>query len=83
MGKCIVCGKHGLFVKIDAQGRCNEYLKKIEKEEEARFEVYYADLISGLKNQQEFVDVGNNPIEALEFIPRLNDKIEACDPETF
>lgn len=79
MGKCIVCGKHGLFVKIDVQGRCNECSKKIEKEEDARFEVYYADLISSLKNQQEVVDVGNNPIEALEFIPRLNDKIEACE----
>ena len=35
MGKCIICGKKGLFLKLDSKGRCNECLIKIKKEEEA------------------------------------------------
>ena len=90
MGKCIICGKKGMFLKLDSKGRCNECLIKIKKEEEAlkiekekeetiKFEAYYANLLSGFKKQQEVVDLGNNPIMALEFIPILEDKIKGCE----
>lgn len=34
MGKCMICGKRGLFLKVDALGRCNECAQK-EREKEA------------------------------------------------
>lgn len=79
MGKCTICGKHGLLLKIDARGMCNECSAKTEKEEQGKFEVYYANLLSRIKNQQKDVDIGNSPITALQFIPVLNDKITECE----
>lgn len=34
MRKCMICGKRGLFLKVDALGRCNECAQK-EREKEA------------------------------------------------
>ena len=28
MGKCIVCGKKGLFLKVNTQGMCNDCAEK-------------------------------------------------------
>lgn len=79
MGKCIACGKHGLFLKTDARGMCSECSANAERAEQRNFEGFYANLLSRLKIQQETIDVGNNPITALEFIPLLNDRITECD----
>lgn len=79
MGKCIICGKHGLFLKVNPHGMCSECAKKAELEEESKFEVHYNDLVLGLKEQQEYIDIGEDPISALEFIPILSDKLEACE----
>lgn len=79
MGKCIVCGKKELFLKVDNTGRCNECTKQIEKEETQKFELYYANLLQILQEINESVYVGNDPIKALEFIPNFTDKIEKCD----
>ena len=32
MAKCIACGKKGLFLKVNANGRCNECEEKLNKE---------------------------------------------------
>ncbi|MGN1082131.1 MAG: hypothetical protein ACI4SJ_01180, partial [Candidatus Avispirillum sp.] len=86
MGKCIVCGKKGLFLKVDTQGMCNDCAKKAriefakkEQLEIAEFEVYYSKLLSYLKSLQEIIEVGNDPIKAVEFIPEFEHKLEICD----
>ena len=95
MGKCIICGKRGLFLKTDKHGRCNECSTKtdnssktlrteqpkesIKKVLDSDFEAYYADLLSLFKSQQDVFNVGNNPITALDFIPILEDKIKECE----
>ena len=36
MRKCMICGKRGLFLKVDALGRCNECAQKEREKEEGR-----------------------------------------------
>ena len=86
MGKCVVCGKKGLFLKVNTQGMCNDCAEKariefIRKEqlEITEFEAYYSKLIVFLKRLQEIIEVGNDPIKALEFIPKFKEKLEICD----
>lgn len=73
------CGKHGLLLKVNAQGMCKDCEQSAEKEERAKFEAYYANLLAQFKSQQEIINVGNDPIMALELIPMLNDKIKGCE----
>ena len=86
MGKCVVCGKKGLFLKVDIQGMCNDCAEKariefIRKEqlEITEFEAYYSNLLVFLKRLQEIIAVGNDPIKALELIPRFEEKLEICE----
>ena len=79
MGKCFVCGKHGLFLKVDDQRRCKECAEDAEKEEVAIFETYYANLLHYLRDLQILVEVGDDPIRALEYIPKFENKIEECE----
>lgn len=90
MGKCMICGKHGLFLKVDALGRCGECVQKErEKEaaeareraekEEREFELYYSNLLFCLKKLQEDIEVDDNPIEALRIIPLIRDKVNECE----
>ena len=79
MGKCTICGKQGFFLKVDAQGMCNECSKKLKIEEDRKFEVYYSELVSRLHKQKEVIDIGNDPILALECIPTLKNKITECE----
>lgn len=89
MGKCMICGKRGLFLKVDALGRCNECAQKErEKEaakarekaekEEQEFESYYSNMLFCLKKLQEDIEVDDNPIEALSIIPLIRDKVYEC-----
>lgn len=90
MGKCMICGKRGLFLKVDALGRCNECAQKErEKEaaearekaekEEQEFESYYSNMLFCLKKLQEDIEVDDNPIEALSIIPLIRDKVNECE----
>lgn len=94
MSKCLVCGKQGLFLKVDTYGKCKECVEKAkkeqkekeekekeekEKEEETNFKMYYANVLQLLKDLQEVVKCGNDPIMALELIPKFNNKIEECE----
>ena len=86
MGKCIVCGKKGLFLKVNTQGICNDCAEKARIEfekkellERTEFETHYNNLLSYLNNLQEIIEVGNDPIKALEFIPEFEKKLEICD----
>lgn len=36
MSRCIVCGRHGLFLKVNYQQKCAECVAKIEAEEKAK-----------------------------------------------
>ena len=104
MKQCVVCGRKGLFLKLDESGKCNECVRKekeealelerqhtrekaIEEEkkrqeeeaaEAARFDAYFSSLLSRFKdiNVANFAD---DPIQALESIPALRDKIKVCD----
>ncbi len=79
MGKCIICGKHGLFLKVDNQKRCIDCANKIEQEEQNKFEFYYQNLLCCLKDIQESIAIGKEPIIALEFIPSIESKLEKCE----
>lgn len=78
MGKCIVCGKKGLFLKVDANGKCEACAKKDEIEKTIEFEEYYTNLLLCLNNIQEVIEIGNNPIDNLQLIPIFKEKIEKC-----
>ena len=56
----MVCGKHGLFLKVDTYGKCKVCAEKAEKEEETNFEIYYANLLHLLKDLQEVVECGDD-----------------------
>ena len=75
MGKCIICGKRGLFIKTDSFGRCKECAER----EDSEFEIYYTNLLTNLKNAQKNIDVDDNPIIALESISKIKEKIKSCD----
>lgn len=76
MGKCVVCGKKGLFLKVNAQGMC---ISCAEKTEQAEFEEYYSNLLNYLNSLQEDIEVENDPIKALELIPIFENKVQICD----
>ena len=53
MGKCMICGKRGLFLKVDALGRCNECAQKEREKEAAEAALKQAQAeIERLKAQQ-------------------------------
>ena len=83
MGKCNICGKKSLFLKVDALGRCNECIGRIAaekaKQEETEFNAYYANLLVRIGDLQEVIDVGNDPVAALAFLPRFQEKVEICE----
>lgn len=92
MAKCKICGKRGLFLRVDKQSRCNECSGKeettsvmynikesIQKQIDPEFDVYYANILTLFKSQQGTIDVGNDPITALKFVPILENKIDECE----
>lgn len=86
MGKCVICGKKGLFLKINIQGMCNDCAEKAQIEfarkeqlDQSEFEAYYSNLLVCLKSLQEILELGNDPIKALDFIPEFEKKLEICD----
>lgn len=86
MGKCVICGKKGLFLKTDANGRCAtcaeasrvEETKK-EEIENADFESYYSNIFQLLRKVQEPIKLGVDPIAALGLIPIFQERLEMCN----
>lgn len=86
MGKCVICGKKGLFLKTDANGRCTtcaeasrvEETKK-EEIENADFESYYSNILQLLRKVQEPIKLGVDPIAALGLIPIFQERLEMCN----
>ena len=86
MGKCVICGKKGLFLKTDANGRCAtcaeasrvEETKK-EEIENADFESYYSNILQLLRKVQEPIKLGVDPIAALGLIPVFQERLEMCN----
>lgn len=78
MGKCIVCGKKSLFLKVDIGGRCQECAERIAEEEKKEFEFYYTNLLRSFEYVQETIEF-NNLMSALEVIPKIKDKVEVCE----
>ena len=86
MGKCVVCQKKGLFLKVNENGRCKdcekEYQQQLiaieESKTEKAFTEYhkYADKFRRLK---ETIDLPADLIERVDIIPQIEEKIEACD----
>ncbi len=86
MGKCVICGKKGLFLKTDANGRCAacaEALRveetKKEEIENADFESYYSNILQLLRKVQEPIKLGVDPIAALGLIPIFQERLEMCN----
>ena len=79
MGKCVICGRHGIFLKVDSQGRCDACCAQIKREEEEQFNIYYGNMLRTLNELQEYISVGDDPIDALEYVPRFREKLELCD----
>ena len=86
MGKCIKCGKKGLFLKVDSQGRCSHCAELIAAEqakrnelENAEFEAYYANLLLNLKHIKEDIFIDKDPIAAVSFIPQIEAKVDLCN----
>jgi len=86
MGKCVICGKKGLFLKTDANGRCAtcaeasrvEETKK-EEIENADFESCYSNILQLLRKVQEPIKLGVDPIAALGLIPVFQERLEMCN----
>ena len=86
MGKCVICGKKGLFLKTDANGRCAacaeasrvEETKK-EEIENADFESYYSNILQLLRKVQEPRKLGVDPIAALRLMPIFQERLEMCN----
>ena len=86
MGKCVICGKKGLFLKTDANGRyatCAEASRveetKKEEIENADFESYYSNILQLLRKVQEPIKLGVDPIAALGLIPIFQERLEMCN----
>ena len=86
MAKCLNCGKHGLFLKVDMNGRCDSCAalllaqqQESERREEEDFNYFYASLLQIVQEINNNVDIGNDPVKALAYIPHLQRKIELCD----
>lgn len=78
MKKCVICGKKSLFMKLNGQGLCSDC--EIDQEKaNAAFEVYYAELISHLKEIKENINIGHEPIAALKYVPNFSKKYELCE----
>lgn len=78
MKECIICNKKGLFLKLNEQGFCSDCAIQQEKNNN-EFEVYYAELISQLKEIKENVNIGHDPIAALKYVPSFSKKYELCE----
>ena len=86
MAKCLICGKHGLFLKVDVNGRCDSCAaqllaqqRELDRQEEEDFNYFYASLLQLVQETNKSVSIGEDPVEALDCIPSIQKKIELCD----
>lgn len=75
MGKCVVCGKKGLFLKINSNGLCNVCEEKRIKDEKDKFETYYKNLLEEFVLLKKTIKVDNAPISSTELIPLIENTI--------
>lgn len=75
MGKCVVCGKRGLFLKVNQQGICFNCESRLEQE---RIRNRYELLLRLSKCIKENVSLPDDPIERLDEIYKIEEKIEEC-----
>lgn len=86
MKKCQICGKQGLFLRLNSMGMCSscslEYEKK--KEEEHLLKVqntqnYYDEIVSKFSEIQGELELDEDIISRENLIPAIKEKIELCD----
>lgn len=85
MGKCIVCGKSSLFLRVNSDSICKICADNIRREQEQKIQLArdkaqeYFEKISSLCNEIEYsVEMDDDPISRLDAIPLVDEKIEAC-----
>lgn len=86
MGKCIVCKKKGLFLKVNENGRCKECEKEYQQQliaiEESKKEkalIKYHEYADKFRYLKESIDLSADLIERADIIPQIEKKIEECD----
>ena len=79
MSKCIICGRHGLFLKLNTLGQCESCAYELEQKEIGLFNDYYTRMLHTWNEARKEIDVGEDPIKALDYIPQIQSKIEMCD----
>lgn len=86
MKKCQICGKQGLFLRLNSMGMCSscsiEYERK--KEEERLLQVqnsqnYYDRIISLFSEIQGELELDEDIISRENLIPAIREKINLCD----
>ena len=45
MSKCIICGRHGLFLKLNTLGQCESCAYELEQKEIGLFNDYYTRML--------------------------------------
>lgn len=79
MAQCKICGKKGLFLKVDSVGRCKDCANAELERFYEEFDTYYNEILSLWKKIKEGINTGCDPIKALDFIPSFEKKISDCD----
>ena len=86
MGKCLYCGKRGLFLKVNENGRCqlceSAHLQSIIDAEEQKKKAalcYYNHLAELFSELQAENNIPCDPIARLNYIPTLEAKLAKCN----
>lgn len=86
MGICLICGKKGIFLKVNESGRCKDcevaYRQRLETERaEKRAQAIqnYKDISGLYLSAIEKISAPDDPIERLKCIPQIEEKLLVCD----
>ena len=79
MGKCNMCGKKGLFLRINEFGRCKACQTEVESKLLQDAQNYFNQLVSVFDNIKSEVETSDDPIERLNDLPLFEKKVALCD----
>lgn len=93
MGKCMKCGKKGLFLRLyngicqdclNAQGKTKNDIEpsvrlSSNNSDKSKAEDYYNDIVRLYSSICTKITFSTDPIERLNDIPLINQKIDQCD----
>lgn len=86
MAKCQICGKKGLFLRLNSMGICSSCFSKIQKkkEEEHLLQIqnaqnYYNEIVSTFSEIQSELELDEDIISRENLIPAIEEKMKLCD----